>query len=98
MQKWRSLHRLFMPPRHVAVLGGGLTGLTAAYHLSRRFPSSLISLYETSDRYEAWGQILTFILLTHVIGSEAGFAAHAYKSETQRVTKHKLFLNQDQER
>ncbi|KAG6861544.1 hypothetical protein C0995_015278 [Termitomyces sp. Mi166 len=43
-----------MPPRHIAVLGGGLTGLSSAFHLSRRFPSTRITLLEKQDRPGGW--------------------------------------------
>ncbi|KAF8633159.1 hypothetical protein AX17_004660 [Amanita inopinata Kibby_2008] len=43
-----------MPPTHIAVLGGGITGLSSAFHLSRRFPSSLITLVEKQPRLGGW--------------------------------------------
>ncbi|KIM91285.1 hypothetical protein PILCRDRAFT_762586 [Piloderma croceum F 1598] len=43
-----------MPPSHIAILGGGLTGLSSAYHLSRKFPSSLITLLEKQPRFGGW--------------------------------------------
>jgi len=47
-------------PRNVAVLGGGLSGLTAAYYLSRRLPqSSQITLYEKATRLGGWLQSRT---------------------------------------
>ncbi|KAG6910075.1 hypothetical protein DXG01_013528 [Tephrocybe rancida] len=36
------------------VLGGGLTGLSSAFHLSRRFPTSLITLLERQNRLGGW--------------------------------------------
>lgn len=38
----------------VAVLGGGLTGLSAAFHLSRRFPSVRIVLINKDARFGGW--------------------------------------------
>lgn len=35
-----------MPPSHIAVLGGGISGLTAAYYLAQRYPNTLISVLE----------------------------------------------------
>ncbi|KZT70026.1 Protoporphyrinogen oxidase [Daedalea quercina L-15889] len=43
-----------MPPQHVAILGGGLTGLSSAFHLARRFPYSRISLLEKQSRVGGW--------------------------------------------
>ena len=43
-----------MGPQHVAVLGGGLTGLVAAFHLSRRFPAAQITLLERENRLGGW--------------------------------------------
>ncbi|SPQ18121.1 2957ed3d-b889-4060-818b-25abf414d309 [Thermothielavioides terrestris] len=42
------------PPRSIAVLGGGLTGLTTAWHLTRALPHARITLYEASDRLGGW--------------------------------------------
>jgi len=41
-------------PAHIAVLGGGLTGLTTAFYLSEFLPSTKITLYEASDRLGGW--------------------------------------------
>ncbi|KAI0312854.1 hypothetical protein OF83DRAFT_1046453, partial [Amylostereum chailletii] len=38
----------------VAVLGGGLTGLSAAFHLARRHPDVEVTLYERSTRFGGW--------------------------------------------
>ncbi|KAH9836268.1 Protoporphyrinogen oxidase [Rhodofomes roseus] len=43
-----------MPPRHVAILGGGLTGLSSAFHISRRFPNTQITLLEKQNRLGGW--------------------------------------------
>jgi oxygen-dependent protoporphyrinogen oxidase len=43
-----------MSPPHIAILGGGLTGLSAAFHLTRRFPASRISLLEKEPRLGGW--------------------------------------------
>lgn len=45
-----------MPPNSVAVLGAGLTGLSSAYHLSRQFPKSKITLLEKQLRLGGWVQ------------------------------------------
>ncbi|KIM37477.1 hypothetical protein M413DRAFT_77077 [Hebeloma cylindrosporum] len=41
-------------PQSIAILGGGLTGLSSAYHLSRRFPTSKIVLLERQARLGGW--------------------------------------------
>lgn len=43
-------------PAHVAILGGGLSGLSAAFHLSRRFPSTLITLIEKHTKLGGWAK------------------------------------------
>ncbi len=40
--------------KRIAVLGGGLTGLSAAFHLSRRFPDAAIRVFEKSSRVGGW--------------------------------------------
>lgn len=43
------------PPEKVAVLGGGITGLTTAYYLAKFLPAtSTITLYEANDRIGGW--------------------------------------------
>ncbi|ETS86211.1 hypothetical protein PFICI_00039 [Pestalotiopsis fici W106-1] len=42
------------PKRQIAVLGGGITGLTAAHYLARSAPNTHITLYEASDRLGGW--------------------------------------------
>jgi hypothetical protein len=43
-----------MTPLDIAVLGGGLTGLSSAFYLSRRFPRSQITLLEKEARFGGW--------------------------------------------
>lgn len=38
----------------VGVLGGGITGLAAAYYLTRDNPNAKVTLYEASDRVGGW--------------------------------------------
>lgn len=57
--RWRSYSTLEQqqktnPPRQIAVLGGGITGLTAAHYLARHAPDAHITLYEASDRLGGW--------------------------------------------
>ena len=42
------------PNEHVVVLGGGITGLATAFHLSRRIPQAEITLVENQDRVGGW--------------------------------------------
>ncbi|KAI1488818.1 hypothetical protein F5X96DRAFT_680192 [Biscogniauxia mediterranea] len=42
------------PPREVAILGGGITGLTTAYYLARHAKNTHITIYEASDRLGGW--------------------------------------------
>jgi len=41
-------------PNHVVILGGGLTGLSAAFHLARKHPTLQITLVEKSIRFGGW--------------------------------------------
>ena len=43
-----------MPPQSIAVLGGGISGLSSAFYLSRRFPQARIVLLEASHRAGGW--------------------------------------------
>ena len=38
----------------VAILGGGITGLSSAYYLTRELPNAKITIYEASDRLGGW--------------------------------------------
>ncbi|KAK7512475.1 uncharacterized protein IWZ02DRAFT_493906 [Phyllosticta citriasiana] len=38
------------PVRNIAVLGGGITGLAAAFFAHRKFPQAQVTLFETSNR------------------------------------------------
>lgn len=43
-----------MAPSSIAILGGGLTGLSAAFHLSRRFPAAQITLLNKDIHFGGW--------------------------------------------
>ncbi|KAF8905195.1 hypothetical protein CPB84DRAFT_1771826 [Gymnopilus junonius] len=43
-----------MSPSRIAVLGSGLTGLSSAFHLSRKFPKAQIVLLEKEARLGGW--------------------------------------------
>ncbi|KAG9300742.1 hypothetical protein G9A89_023540 [Geosiphon pyriformis] len=48
-----------MPPsrsKHVAILGGGISGLATAWHLARSSPSTKITLLEGANRLGGWIQ------------------------------------------
>jgi oxygen-dependent protoporphyrinogen oxidase len=42
------------PPKHIVILGGGITGLTSAFHISRRCQTSLITVLEKEHRLGGW--------------------------------------------
>ena len=42
--------------KNIAVLGGGITGLTSAHYLAREFPNSKVTVYEGGDRIGGWLQ------------------------------------------
>ncbi|GJJ15112.1 hypothetical protein Clacol_009387 [Clathrus columnatus] len=44
------------PPSVIAVLGGGITGLSTTFHLTRKFPNARILLLEKSPRLGGWMQ------------------------------------------
>jgi oxygen-dependent protoporphyrinogen oxidase len=42
-------------PKHdIAILGGGITGLSAAHYLTRELPNARITIYDGSDRLGGW--------------------------------------------
>jgi uncharacterized protein with NAD-binding domain and iron-sulfur cluster len=43
-----------MAPKSIAILGGGLSGLSSAFHLSRRFPTTKLTLIEKQTRLGGW--------------------------------------------
>ncbi|KAI5294927.1 oxygen-dependent protoporphyrinogen oxidase, partial [Ascosphaera pollenicola] len=53
----RELYRTSLEgyDRHVAVIGGGITGLTTAYRLSED-PRTHVTLYEKANRLGGWLQ------------------------------------------
>ena len=40
--------------KDIAILGGGITGLTTAYHLARTLPDAKISIFERAGRLGGW--------------------------------------------
>jgi oxygen-dependent protoporphyrinogen oxidase len=45
-----------MSSQKICILGGGITGLSSAFYLSRRFPSAHIILLEKENRIGGWVQ------------------------------------------
>lgn len=43
-------------PSSIAILGGGISGLSAAYRLAKSLPSCQITLIESSNRLGGWMQ------------------------------------------
>ncbi len=41
-------------PERIAVLGGGIAGLSSAYFASKEFPNSKITVYESGDQTGGW--------------------------------------------
>ncbi|KAF9629771.1 hypothetical protein BFW01_g10974 [Lasiodiplodia theobromae] len=52
MSMSRQSHAAACPsePKRIAILGGGITGLTATYYASKRFPDATITLFESTNR------------------------------------------------
>jgi oxygen-dependent protoporphyrinogen oxidase len=44
------------PPKSIAILGGGLTGLSTAWYLTRLLPEAKITIYEAQKRMGGWIQ------------------------------------------
>lgn len=42
------------PGSNIAVIGGGITGLSSAYYLTREFPDANITIYESAARLGGW--------------------------------------------
>ena len=58
-EHWKFLESPWPPPpnphaRDIAVLGGGLTGLATAFHISRQLPSAKITVFEKNHRLGGW--------------------------------------------
>ncbi|KAJ0121498.1 hypothetical protein J7T55_008662 [Diaporthe amygdali] len=51
-------------PEDIAVLGGGLTGLTTAYYLTRFHPDAKITIYESQARVGGWVDTQQFEVTT----------------------------------
>lgn len=55
---WRKADRAYSTAGHnaddIAILGGGITGIAAAYYLTQRMPRAKITIYEAKDRLGGW--------------------------------------------
>ena len=40
--------------KNIAILGGGITGLSAAHYLTRELPTAKITIYEAQERLGGW--------------------------------------------
>lgn len=52
LTKWRRLH--VAPPQNIAVVGGGIAGLSATYFLQKALPNAKVTLFETAQRPGGW--------------------------------------------
>lgn len=43
-------------PKRIAILGGGISGLSSAHFLAKEFPKSKITIYESQKRLGGWIQ------------------------------------------
>ncbi|TIB93469.1 Protoporphyrinogen oxidase [Wallemia mellicola] len=41
-------------PKSISIIGGGISGLSAAYYASKAFPATKVHLFEASDRLGGW--------------------------------------------
>ena len=51
-----SLNSSSLKTQNIAILGGGITGLSAAHYLTRELPTAKITLYEAENRLGGWLQ------------------------------------------
>lgn len=42
--------RTSVKPHHIAVIGGGITGLATTYYAAKRYPEAKVTLFEASNR------------------------------------------------
>lgn len=55
-QRRHNSTRHLPPTKHIAVLGGGITGLTSAHYLALNLPDAKITIYDSADRLGGWLQ------------------------------------------
>ena len=72
------------PPTRIAILGGGLTGLSATLHAARRFPNARIVLFERSSRLGGW-------VRSHRVEVEAPVVSEG-SSTSSKITKASILL------
>ncbi|KAG8822051.1 oxygen-dependent protoporphyrinogen oxidase [Serendipita sp. 400] len=73
------------PPSHVVVLGAGISGLTSAFYLQRRYPDTKITVLEEQKRIGGWIKTNTVDL-----GSEYGRVVLETGPRTLRAVSHEL--------
>ncbi|KIJ32157.1 hypothetical protein M422DRAFT_35964 [Sphaerobolus stellatus SS14] len=77
-----------MAPSTIAVLGGGITGLSSAFHLSRRYPKTKIVLLEKSNRLGGW--IQSKRVKVPIPGGDVGNVVLELGPRTLRTQSHAL--------
>jgi oxygen-dependent protoporphyrinogen oxidase len=60
-------HASTSPPKDVAILGGGITGLATAYYLSRGPNPPKVTIYEASPRVGGQSVIIGIVLFVYVL-------------------------------
>lgn len=53
-QRWRRSYTSAAYPERIAVLGGGIAGLSSAYFAAKEFPNSKITVYEGGSETGGW--------------------------------------------
>ena len=51
---WKSNYIKLKQPKSISIIGGGISGLSAAYYASKAFPATKVHLFEASDRLGGW--------------------------------------------
>ncbi|PNS20695.1 protoporphyrinogen oxidase [Sphaceloma murrayae] len=46
--------QFFDAEQHIAIVGGGITGLACAYYITKYYPAAKITIYEKSSRFGGW--------------------------------------------
>ncbi|KAF2272242.1 Protoporphyrinogen oxidase [Westerdykella ornata] len=54
--------RMPREPKTIAIFGGGISGLSSAYFIAKRFPNTKITIYEAKERLGGWMQSQRVVL------------------------------------